>query len=142
MSYATLAMLTDRYGLRMLADLTDRGEVATGAVDTDVVDRALADADAVIDGYLAGRYTLPLATVPPLVADIAASIAIWRLHPSAADPKIEADYREALRMLRDIADGRVRIPAGGVEPVATGGSGARMTDRARPMTERTLKGFI
>lgn len=142
MTYATSDILADRYGTAMLVALTDRGTVATGAVDADVVARALADADAVIDGYLAGRYGLPLAAVPALVVDIAAALAIWKLHLNQPDPKIEADYRDALRMLRDIADGRLRIPAAGIEPAVTGGQGARITDRERPLTEANLKGFI
>src|SRR5690606_6605607 len=45
----------------LLVALTDRAEVATGEIDQDVVDRALADTDAMIDGYIAARYALPLA---------------------------------------------------------------------------------
>ncbi|EPX84573.1 Mu-like prophage protein gp36 [Rubellimicrobium thermophilum DSM 16684] len=142
MAYTTLAQLIERYGEALLIALTDRGTVATGTVDPDAVARALADADAVIDGYLAGRYVLPLAAVPALIADLAAAIAIWKLHIGQPDPKIEADYRDALKLLRDIADGRLRISAAGAEPAGTGGTGARITDRARPLTAENLKGFV
>lgn len=143
MTYATLQQLTDRYGETMLIDLTDRGAVATGTIDTTVTDRALADADAVIDGYLAARYALPLAATPALITDLAQAIAIWKLHPAAPDPKIETDYKEAIRTLRDISAGTVRIPgAAGLEPSGTGSTGARSTDRDRPMTADNLKGFI
>lgn len=142
MPYATLALLTDRYGERLLVALTDRGELATGAVDATVVDRAIADTDALIDGYLAGRYVLPLAATPPLVTDIAQAIAIWKLHVYQPDPKIEADYKEAVRQLQQIAQGAIRLPVAGVEPASQGGSGARLTDRDRPMTAENLKGFI
>lgn len=142
MSYTTLAALTDRYGERMLAALTDRAVPATGDVDEDVVDRAIADAAAVIDGHLAVRYRLPLAAVPPLVGDLAARIAIWNLHTAAADPKIEADYREAIRTLEGLSKGVLRLDLDGVEPAAAGNSGARITDRDRPMTAENLKGYI
>ncbi len=142
MSYATQIQLTERYGERMLIALTDRGDVATGLIDTSVVDQALAEADAMIDGYLQGRYALPLATTPVLVADIAQTLAIWKLHTTAADPKIEQDYKEAMRSLRDIASGLISLSVAGVQPATTGATGARITDRERPMSADQMKGFI
>ena len=142
MSYATLAQLTDRYGAAMLIGLTDRATPPTGAVESAVVDRALADTDAVIDSYLAGRYALPLAEVPGLIADLAQAIAVWKLHTYAPDPKIKDDYDQALRSLREIATGAVRIPVAGLEPATTGGTGVRVTDRERPFTEAAMKGFV
>lgn len=142
MAYVTLAQLTDRFGTRMLVALTDRGELATDMIDTGTVDRAIADADAVIDGYLAGRYALPMATTPPLVTDLAQAIVIWKLHTAQPDPKIEEDYKAAIRALRDISAGTIRLPVEGVDQPGTGGTGARLTDRERPLTADNLKGFI
>lgn len=142
MPYATLQQLTDRYGAAMLIGLTDRGQPASGVMDEAVINRALADADALIDGYLAARYALPLAQIPALIASLAQSITIWTLHAYAPDPKIEADYKDALRALRDISSGAIRIPVAGLDPQGTGGSGARITDRERPLTADNLKGFI
>ncbi len=142
MTYATQLNLTDRFGERMLIDLTDRAEVATGLIDVDVIDRALADTDAFIDGYLAARYVLPVATVPDLLVDLAQAIAIYKLHVYAPDPKIEEDYKQAIRTLKDISTGAVRLSIAGAEPEGTGGSGVRITDRERPLTAQNLKGFI
>lgn len=142
MPYTSLADLNDRYGERLLIDLTDRSETPVGAVVTATVDRALADTDAMIDGFLAGRYVLPLAEVPPLIADLAQMIAIWKLHVYEPNPKIEADYKAAVKSLEGIASGTIRLPVAGVEPAGTGGGGAVVTDRERPMTEDTLKGYI
>ena len=126
----------------MLVQLTDRGDVASGVMDTGVVARALVDADAVIDGYLAARYALPLVSVPALLADIAQIIAIWKLHRFEPDPKITKDYDGALRSLRDLAGGVIRLDMAGIEPAGKTGSGARFTDRDRPFTAQNLKGFI
>lgn len=142
MTYATLTQLVERYGEPMLVAATDRGPVPTGTVDADAVGRALAGANALIDGFIGARYRLPLAEVPPLLADLAQAVAIWRLHPYAGDPKLKADHDDALRILRDIAEGRVRLPVEGIEPEGTGGGGARLTDRSRPMTEDNMQGFI
>ena len=142
MAYTTEADLIDRYGERMLVLLTDRASPATGTIDSAVVSAAIEGAEAVIDGYLATRYALPLSAVPKLISEIAEAIAIWKLHPAAPDPKIEADYRTAMTLLGDIAAGRVRLEVAGVASAETGGTGARLTDRERPLTEDNLKGFI
>ncbi|RIV82953.1 DUF1320 domain-containing protein [Aurantiacibacter xanthus] len=142
MTYATQAILADRFDTRMLIELTDRGEVPAGAIDAEVVTRALIDADAVIDGYLAGKYRLPLAEVPPMLVDLASSIAIYKLHRYEPDAKIVKDYEQAMRTLRDIASGAVRLPLEGVEPAARNDGGVKTTDRARPFSNENLTGFV
>ena len=57
MSYAAQSDLTDRFSAAELAQLTDR--VNGTVIDTTVLGRALSDADAEIDSYLATRYALP-----------------------------------------------------------------------------------
>lgn len=141
MTYATLDLLLDRYGSGLLVQLTDRDEVATGQIDADIVERALLDTDAAINGYL-GRYQRPLTEVPELLVDLAQVIAIYKLHRFKPDPKIEDDYKEAMRMLRDIANGIVTLSIAGAEVPGTEGNGVRITDRERPLTEANMKGFI
>jgi phage gp36-like protein len=120
MSYATLQQLIDRYGQDVIVQVTDRATPPAGAIDQDVVDRALADTAALIDGYLAGRYQLPLATTPSLVIDLALQIAIYKLHRFAPDEKIKADYDAAMKMLRELAQGIVRLDVAGIEPESAG----------------------
>jgi phage gp36-like protein len=143
MPYATLDQLTARYGEGMLVMLTDRGIVPRGVVDEVVVTRALADADALIDGYLAGRYVLPLASVPPLVAQLAAQIAIWNLHVTTPEQKISEEKDAAISQLRDIAKGVILLPSSaGDQPSGTGSGGVIVTDRSRPMSADQMTGFI
>lgn len=142
MPYTTLADMTDRYGERLLIDLTDRADVPTGEIDADVVARAIADAEALIDGYLAARYALPLVEVPGLVVTVAQQIAFWNLHLHDPSPKTAEDYKSAIRSLESISKGTIRLDVAGVEPEGEGGGGAVVTDRERPMTAATLKAFI
>ncbi|MFV0642921.1 MAG: gp436 family protein [Sphingomonadaceae bacterium] len=142
MTYASLDQLAARYTTRMLIDLTDRSDPPAGVVDEAVINREMASSDAVIDGHLAGRYRLPLAESPPLLADLAAIITIYKLHPFDPDPKITRDYTEALRTLRDIASGAVRLPLAGVEPDSRAGVGVKTTDRERPFSNENLTGFV
>lgn len=143
MSYCTQSQLTDRVGSAMLIALTDRADVPTGGVVTAVLDRAIADADAVIDGYLAGRYSLPLASTPALITDLSQAISLWKLHVSEPEAKVKADYDAAIRSLRDIAQGVIRLTdVAGIESATSGASGVQITDRERPFTEENMKGFI
>jgi phage gp36-like protein len=141
-TYATQAKLTERFGEAMLVALTDRGAVATGLVDASVIARALTDTDAMIDGYLATRYILPLSEVPPNVTDLALQIAIYKLHINTPDDKISKDYDTALKMLRDFGTGTIRIQAAGIEPASNNAQGVQVTDRERPFTADNMKGYI
>lgn len=142
MPYVTLAQLIERYGEPALVAVTDRGQFATGVIDEASVDRAIADADAVIDGYLARRYALPLTEAQPLLVKIAGSLVFYALHTYQPDEKIVADQKEALAMLRDISAGTVALTAAGLEAPNVGGSGARITDRDRQITQDNMTGFI
>lgn len=143
MPYATLQQLTDRYGASMLVDLTDRADPPSGAINAAVAERGRVDAEATIDGYIAAKYALPLAEVPQLLTDLALKLWIWNLHVHTPTDKVKADYDQALRTLRDIASGSVRLPgAAGIQPAPTGGSGATFTDRPRDFSPETMKGLI
>lgn len=142
MPYATLQNLTDRVGAELLLQLADRSSPPVGAVDDAVVARALNDADAVIDGYLAGRYVLPLASVPPLLVDLAGAIALYKLHIVKPEGKIEDDYKDAIASLVKISTGVIRLPVAGVEPPSSGSSGVMFTDRERDLTPDNMRGLI
>lgn len=142
MTYTSLDQLTDRYGADMLTGLTDRASPPAGEIDADVVARALADTDALIDGYISGRYKLPLAETPPLLADLAQAVAIYKLHAHVAPEKIVKDYEAAVSTLKLISAGTVRLPVEGVEPAASGSSGVRTQDRERDITPENTKGYV
>ena len=127
----------------MLLQLSDRSAPPSGVIDTGVVDRALANTDALIDGYLGGRYVLPLAETPPLLAGLAQEIAIYKLHAFQPDPKIEQEYKDALSQLDKISKGTIRLPLATVgEPAVTGADGVIAVDREREFTPENMTGFI
>lgn len=141
-AYCTIDELEDRYGLPLLLQLSDRGEIAPEAPDPALFDRAIADASALVDSYLAARYLLPLATVPDVVVDLCQAIAIYKAHPSVAADKIRADYQDALKQLQQIAAGVMRLDVAGVEPTTSGVSEVRTNDPCRPLSPSSLKGYI
>jgi phage gp36-like protein len=122
MSYAAQADLTERFGEVELIQLTDRATPPAGEIDTDVVDRALADADAIIDSRIGGRYAVPLAA--PLPADIvrvACDIARYLLHDLGAPETVRQHYEDAIAWLGRVADGRLPLigSAGGIVSTRT-----------------------
>jgi len=142
MTYATLAQLQDRNSTRMLIQLTDRESPATGLIDVDVINRVLTDTDAMIDGYVGRRYQLPLVTVPALITDLALAIAIYKLHRKTAPDKVRADYDDAIKALGKISTGMIILDVAGNEPQSSGSDAVRITDKERPFTTDTMKGFI
>lgn len=114
--YAQVADLVDRFGQAELVELTDRTSPVPTVLDTAVAERALADADAQIDGYLGARYQLPLPSVSPLLVRIACDIARYLLWEDRASDEVRERYRDAVRMLEALAKGIVTL---GLSPVST-----------------------
>ncbi|GGK08597.1 gp436 family protein [Luteimonas terricola] len=92
--------------------------------------QAIADAGSVIDGYLRGRkpvpYRVPLDPVPTIVTVWARWIARYLLHKdrtntSERDDPVVRDYREALRFLQLVADGKFSL--GADDPLPPAGAG-------------------
>lgn len=141
MPYTTAEEMEERYGQRMLVQLTDRATPPAGTVDATVLARALADSDAMIDGYVGSRYQLPLSTVPPTLRDIALAITIYKLHRVEPAKKIGDDYRDALKQLGDIAAGRMKLEVEGAAPPPSPGGGVRSTAAEPRFTDENLEGF-
>lgn len=143
MAYCSLDQLTDRYGARLLIELSDRGEAPPEAPDADLFARAIADADALIDGYLFGRYALPVSDVPALLVDLSQRIAVYKAHANVVSDKIRKDYDDALKVLTQIADGKVTLNIAGAEPAGSGlSSGVTTNEPHRPLDADTMKGYI
>ena len=113
MPYATRTDLERRFGAAELAQLADRD--ADGVEDAGVIDAALADADQVINGYVSGRYRVPLTPVPDLVNRWACDIARYFLHADAVTDLVKARYEVAIAGLKDVARGTVTLQAAGIE---------------------------
>lgn len=112
MPYTTQQEMIDRFGEAEVVQLTDR-DGSAGAIVAQVLDQAIADADAEIDGYLAGGgYTLPLASVPAILSRIGADITRYHLYDDAATEDVRRRYDRAVALLAAIAKGTVSLGAG------------------------------
>lgn len=109
MSYAAFADFVASVGEAEAIELTDA--VGAGVPDAAVYAAAAADVDAEIDGYLAGRYALPLSPVPRLIVRIACDMARYRLWREQASDEVRRRFEDARRLLEAIAAGRVQLGA-------------------------------
>lgn len=95
----------------VLVDLTD--DTGAGTVNESVVTACIVAADALIDGYLRGRYTVPLSTVPALVKEVSVNLAIYELYNRTkallVTEQIEKNRTFYIDLLGNIAKGTVTL---------------------------------
>jgi phage gp36-like protein len=110
MPYSTQAQVERAAGgTQNLIALTDLENA--GAIDAAVLLDAQAQADSVIDGFLAERYSVPLASPPENIQRLAAEETVFILR-ERRQMVGESDVRAAERretMLRDLATGTRRL---------------------------------
>lgn len=122
MHYCTLQDLIDTYSQARIAQLSDRVNMPATTIDETVVDRAIADAEAEINMYLAGRHALPLASVPVMLTRIACDLAWCNLHTVVPDDHPAALARKRrLAQLDGVANGKLSLGLDAADvPVPTG----------------------
>lgn len=136
MAYATPADLDDAYGSVEILQLSERD--GNGAA---VLTAVLARADSLIDGYLAGRYALPISPpIPPVLTAVACELARYWLFDDAAPERVKDGYDQAMAWLKDVAAGRFTLNAPLVGDESAAGSPAWRAP-TRLFTAATLDRF-
>lgn len=108
--YVQVADLVARFGEEEILQLTDRTN--NDQIDEAVAEAALNEAEAETEGYLRGRYTLPLQTAPRQVTDVILRLARAHLDPNPPDVVMQR-AREARDTLKAISAGRVQLDIAG-----------------------------
>ena len=140
--YATMAEMIARFGEHDLMLLTERANSTPGQINTPVLDQAIADASAEIDGFLAGRYTLPLTTVPPILERICCDIARFYLGSDNAPEVIEKRYDIAIAYLKDVGTGKLSLGVNDTGEKAESSITAVMESAGSVFARDKSKGFI
>lgn len=141
MAYCVQTDIVNQLDTTTLIQLTD--DAGAGAVDATVVTRAIADADATIDAYCQGRYTVPLSPVPVKIRQVSVDIAIYNLFSRRDDtaPETRKDrHKEAIRFLERVADGKIDLGAATPAP-ATTGNAVDIANEDRIFTRTKMTGF-
>lgn len=136
MTYATQQDLVDRFGSDELIQLTDRAN--TGTIDSTVVSRALTDADAEINGYLATQYTLPLSSVPAVLVRLACDIARYQLSADRVTDSVRDRYKDAVAFLKSLSKGEAQLGVATGEAAKPTESGVAFTGPNRVFNREKL----
>ncbi|QYK02797.1 gp436 family protein [Shewanella psychrotolerans] len=107
--YATTANMLSRFGEQDLILLTEREDSTPGEINLEVLTQALIDASAEIDGYIVGRYTLPLVTVPTVLERNCCDIARYFLYGDRAPEQVEKRYQAVVKYLTSVSKGDISL---------------------------------
>lgn len=150
MSYATLTDIYARYSLKDLNLLTDKKIADSRQLSPEeleierkrILQIALDDAAATIDGYIDGRATLPLKTVPTVLVRVACILARFSLEEGKATDKATKDQEDMIRFLEKVSSGDISLGLSTDAQRPAGGDIAIMESAGSVWSRRKSKGFI
>lgn len=122
--YVTVEAMLRKFGESELIDLTDNEAPYQQAINYDKLGAAIEAANSEIDGYVAGRYALPLQAVPPFLKAVGCDLAYYHacLGDTVLNDRAKLRYDNALKILTNIAKGVLALggsPVGESRPVKT-----------------------
>ena len=113
MDYCTIEDIELHTSTPTLSQLTS--DDGTEAINRDVAQESILYASTLIDGYLRGRYTLPLNIHFPLLRVLCIDISVYRLYSrrmrNEMPEVIEQHYKNAIQTLKDIQKGIITLEA-------------------------------
>lgn len=141
MTYATQQNMIDRFGEQELIQLTDRATPQTDAIVTAVLDRALADADAEINGHLSAKFTLPLDPVPTVMERLACDIARYYLYDDRVTDAVKDRFNNAVKFLKGVVSGEISIGVDAASEAPAVSGGPRVSAPDRVFTQDSLSDY-
>jgi phage gp36-like protein len=139
MPYSTLTDIQERIPAEILLQLTDDAD--TGSIDGTKVAAAIVRADAEIDAWCGGRYAVPFAAPPAIIAELSADLATYYLYSRRQEiiPEARSErYRANQALLKAISGGQVQLP--GAATAQTGATRIEMSSNGRLFNRSGLKG--
>lgn len=122
MPYCELSDITKAIPEENIIQLTD--DAGQGVIDNEKISDAIEYAGQLIDGYLRGRYSVPLNPVPELIKRIAIDMAIFHLYSRRFELEMPEGMlqrrKECIRLLELIQQGKVLL---GIESSQSPGQG-------------------
>ena len=112
-----------------------------------IIDAAIVDADAEIDGYLAKRYAVPLSPAPQVINKFSKDIAVYNLFSrigidEGTDQKTYLNrYNAAIKFLALVAEGKVSIGTEGDDPASAAATGFSARSNRRTFTRDLMRGM-
>lgn len=108
MAYCTKVDIINTVPEEQLKQLTDDNSI--DSIDDEKLNECIRKADTTIDGYLRGRYDLPLTVVPESIKSISIGLTTYYLFNRGLlltlPESIKEMYTEAMRVLKDTQSGK------------------------------------
>ena len=114
---------------------------------TPIVEQAIADADAEIDGYLAKRYKVPFEKTPQVINKFAKDIALYNMVSRKGVDENDREktyltrYNAAIAFLTKVAEGRISIGVSENNTEDAARIGFSMSDSPRLFSRGNMKGW-
>ncbi|TRD18343.1 gp436 family protein [Palleronia caenipelagi] len=142
MPYASVADLQAVIPPRDLALLSDF-EGGAEAADADRLARALDDASAEIDSFIARQVSLPLTDPPHILKVICRDLAMCRLYLNLGrlSETNEKLRDQAIGWLRDVSEGKISLGDDDTPATPTSGGVAMSDGPERRFTRQSLRGY-
>jgi phage gp36-like protein len=143
MPYATQDDLVAAFGEAQLLLVADRDN--DGALDADLITRAITGAGSIVELAVRGRYALPLSPVDDVIRDIVCDLARTALYGNGTQvPQEVLDRDKAARdLLKQIAIGTMTLSAA-LDTASSAPSQAQTAEisaEPRQFTRDSLRGF-
>lgn len=141
--YATLADILEQIAEDVLINLTDDAQL--GTVDETVVDRAIANAAALVNAHCGCRYTVPFIPVPDLIRMYSVDLAAYNLYSRRTHidmPEVIADrQKQALAYLRLVQKGEASVGIPVSVTAGTESQSALVGGNERIFSRKTMRGL-
>lgn len=112
MSYCTIEDVKNVLSERELINLTNDNPSLSSCIDENRFEAVSLVTDSLINGYLRGRYELPLKSTPEFLKQIAQDICAYRLYsrrPCEIPEHIVKNYEYAINNLKEIKKGNLSL---------------------------------
>ena len=141
MPYCILDDISEQIPEEELISLTDDANV--GVIDTSITDRAVADADAEIDGYCGRQYSVPLDPVPGIIRKFSVDICIYNLFSrrQGAPEDRRTRYKDAIKFLENVAKGIVTLGVDDPDSTPSDTHAPQISSSERIFSRSKLKGY-
>ena len=141
MFYCTAEDIEIQIGKEPLIQLTN-DNCEQNTIDTVVCEEAILYSSTLIDGYLRGRYNLPLNTQFPLLRVVAMDLSIYRLYSRrimTEIPEVVCDaYKNAIKTLENLQKGIITLETQDNQTLQNGEYRSNKTELDRLFNKRKM----
>ena len=97
------------FGKDELSQLVPNEDSEENEYSSELVQKALDNAEAELNAYLANRYALPLNPIPSILLRLTCDIARYQLFGASLTEEVEKRYKNAISFLKNVSNGTASL---------------------------------